>query len=189
LLDAFDLCQPFVLGHSLGAETAAVAAALSPGRIAQLVLEDPPWQSNWTDDTAAQRRASIQEWQNDVRLLQAMSESDAWERTKRDLRSWPEEELRPWLESKRQFRLVAFESAVGPRRLWQETVGRIVCPTLLLSGNVAKGGLVSPEVGRTAMALNSNFEWHPFVDAGHNIHRDCFTEYVRLVEAYLFASS
>jgi len=185
VLDALELRQAIVLGHSLGAETAAVAATLAPGRISRLVLEDPPWVPSWIGRSEVECRASIQTWQNDVRALQSLSKIEAWEKARRDNTTWTDEELRPWLESKRQMRLIAFESAIAERQSWLTIVDKIQCPTLLLSGDVAKSGFVSPEVGREVMARNPRLRWVQLTEAGHCIHRDCLAEYLRRVEPFL----
>ncbi len=42
-ITALALTRPGIIGHSMGAGTAAVVAARYPDRVGFLVLEDPPW--------------------------------------------------------------------------------------------------------------------------------------------------
>lgn len=187
LLDALEVQRPVVIGHSLGAETAAVASTLAPGRIDRLVLEDPPWVRSWIDTTPDERRASVKDWMSDVATLKSLTLEEAWLKARRDNTVWSDDELRPWLESKLQLRMVAFESVAADHDDWRTVVDRIPCQTLLLSGDVAKGGLVTEEVGQQAAVRNPRIRWVQLPEAGHCIHRDRLDAYLELVGKFLQA--
>jgi pimeloyl-ACP methyl ester carboxylesterase len=68
---------------------------------------------------------------------------------------------------------------------WNDYVGDIACPTLLLTGEVERGGLVSPAVARTVQQINPRVEIAHMENAGHNIHIDNFAGYMQAVRSFL----
>lgn len=61
----------------------------------------------------------------------------------------------------------------------------MTCPVLLVTADVEKGGLVSPEVAREATELCASRQVAHISGAGHCIHRDRFNETMQTVLSFL----
>ncbi len=67
---------------------------------------------------------------------------------------------------------------------WRTNISAIECPVFLVTGD-AEGAPVSPAVAQEARNINPQLEVVHFENAGHNIRRDAFEEYMRAVEDFL----
>lgn len=177
---ALGLEQVVAWGHSMGAETAAVAAATEPDLFAAVILEDPPWREQVAMAEAAQ--ASTEARRAAITRNRALSIEALVAVARKDDPQWHEDELLPWAASKRQ---VSPKVAEGLRLRppWRRTAEAISCPTLLLTADPERG-IVTPEVAAEAVSLLAHGQTRQF-DAGHSIHRDAFEPVMAAVRAFL----
>ena len=68
---------------------------------------------------------------------------------------------------------------------WQDSLSQITVPTLLIHGDSAHGGLVTPEIADEAKALNPHIVTVLVGGAGHNTRRENFPDYLSAVQAFL----
>lgn len=185
-IEAMQLDRPIVGGHSMGASTAADMAARFPERASALILEDPAWRDD-LDETAARRQREnpnfFQDWISKYQtppLDEVIALGHAQNPT------WDPAELVAWAESKQQLD-PNFASArnVLPPTDWLATARAITVPTLLITANPEKGGIVTPEVAAIAAEANPNIQVVYFEQAGHNIRREAFDDYMNAVVDFL----
>ncbi len=180
LIEHLGIAPTTVLGHSMGAATAIQLAALHPDLVKCLVLEDPPLlpldaprgdHSDWKAWLVAFKALTPEE-----RLAKAYAENTVWER----------EEIAPWASSKAQFALVTFDTGLMKLADWRPIVHAIHVPTLLISGDNARGAIITPEIADEAKSLwGSDLRFERIADAGHNVRRDQPKVYFGIVTAFL----
>jgi pimeloyl-ACP methyl ester carboxylesterase len=56
---------------------------------------------------------------------------------------------------------------------------------LLLYGERARGGIVTPQIAEEARAINPNIRTVQIAASGHNIRRENFADYLAAVRAFL----
>jgi pimeloyl-ACP methyl ester carboxylesterase len=182
LIRALELDRPIVIGHSMGANTAAQTAAIERDAIGALVLEDPPWFSRGESGEPAPPRRDFRAW---MTALKSLSLDELVAQSRRDNPGWPEAEHRPWAESKLQFN-PAFLSgglSLGDPRTY---VSNIRCPTLLIHGDDrSRGAIVSARAAEEAVGMSPAIRAVGIAGAGHNIRRDRFDAYMKAVETFL----
>lgn len=177
IVESLGLERPALLGHSMGANTVAQAAAAAPGRFRCAILEDPPW---WAEPPTARRGPAMDF--SGLTVEQIAAEG----RTQSPL--WDESEFPAWAESKKQFRPPPDWMAGFGRRLgqWREVVARMDLPTLLITGgSEERGRIVTPEVADEASKLAPDLRHVTLAAAGHNVRREAFNEYVTAVRGFL----
>lgn len=177
MIRALNLAKPVVWGHSMGAITAAFLGALYPDLVRAIILEDPPLgKSNVSARQAGQNLLPFKALSSEQRLAQIRQEQPGWD----------EAELEPWVESKLQFDGEIWQRFGGYNdRPWQEIIAQIHVPILLLTGNPARGALVTPEQAAEARNLWQVGELAYFPAAGHCIHRDCYAEVMQIAGSFL----
>jgi pimeloyl-ACP methyl ester carboxylesterase len=158
-----------MLGHSLGASTAAGVAAAAPDLVCALVLEDPPWQVPANTDRAADEDNSHRPWLEGLRSTDHEGRH-GWLQANNP--GWPIDELDPWAHSKVQVDLALFDAEQHwLRRSWPSVVRDVACPTLLMVGDPRRGAACAPDV---ADALSGRPGWtvRRIDGAGHNLRRE-----------------
>jgi hypothetical protein len=104
---------------------------------------------------------------------------------------WPEEELLPFLEVQAQFNLdvLNYVPFVPTRTPWQETVQRITCPILLLTGNPQRGAMVTQQDAQKISATWRKGKHVSFAEAGHTMHQEMqgeqFDKFIQVVKEFL----
>jgi pimeloyl-ACP methyl ester carboxylesterase len=68
---------------------------------------------------------------------------------------------------------------------WQQVVQAISCPTLLITADPDKGGIVTPELAEEACAMNSNLHVAHIPGVGHHIRFENYDPYRAAVMAFL----
>ncbi|MBC8075795.1 MAG: alpha/beta fold hydrolase [Chloroflexales bacterium] len=179
LLDALNLDRPALLGHSMGATTAAAVASTVPDRVACVLLEDPPWRLASEANTPEQNEAFAAQWRADVLEQKAKSREEliAGMRGR-----WPEAELGPWADAKRQVSPHVMGFVTAPALDWSHAVVHISAPLLLITGATA---IVGDEVAQEVLRRAPNAQRAHIAGAGHNIRRDQFAAYMVAVRAFL----
>ena len=177
-----DLVRPTVVGHSIGAAIAAELAARHPESVSRLVLEDPPWRDGLDEPgpTAQERREAASTY---LEWLTTLSEQEIRELGHRQHPEWDDADRADWVVSKQQVRVEAAMSLGGP--MSSEVIDDIRCPTLLIHGEPARGGLLTAAVAERLMATNDEVTACSVEHAGHNIRRENFDRYVEVLGAYL----
>ena len=200
-IQALGLNRPIVGGHSMGASVAASMAARFPEIPGSLILEDPAWGDRFlpkTDEEEAAERAEreraaaekgetiVDPWADWVATYQNRPAEEVIALGREKNPTWEEAEFPHWAESKLQMdpNYVSARS-VTPRSDWREVVKAIQVPTLLITADPAKGGIVTPEVALEAQELNSLVRVVYFEEAGHNIRREAFEPFMEAVLTFL----
>jgi pimeloyl-ACP methyl ester carboxylesterase len=185
-LQALDVTQAVVAGHSMGAGMTAGLAARFPDLVRAAVLEDPPWFPNQPDSPRPGRYftedSPIAAW---LRGLQSKTLEEAMAQTHQEHPVWPEMYLRPWTQGKQQLDLTFLASDNVGGGSWNEVVPAIHCPTLLVTADPAEGGIVSPEMAQEVCALNPCFRLAHFPGIGHHVRFAVHEAYMQALRAFL----
>lgn len=188
LIQALQLASPFVLGHSMGAATAATLAARHPDLVRAVLLEDPPWRNAPASPPPdAPQQAGQNSWLQWLDPLRAMPLAQRITFA-REEQHWAEEELAPWAESKEQFNLAVVQRDVDTALRvgsWRELVTQIRCPFLLITGDAQRGAIVTTQVAQEVTQLASHAQVVHIADAGHNIRRDQYEPFMTAITSFL----
>ncbi len=189
LIRVLELGQVTILGHSMGAATAAQVAADSPELLRAILLEDPPWndtifQTGPDEEYQTPEHNPWLQWLLPLRK-QTVAERIAIEHTRSN---WTDEELLPWAQSKDQLRLAVVQRnldiALGTTS-WRELVPRIQCPILLITGDPERGAIIPPQRAQELTHLWQHGQVAHILGAGHNIRRDQYDLFMAAVTQFL----
>jgi pimeloyl-ACP methyl ester carboxylesterase len=182
LIRGLGLDRPVVIGHSMGAATAGLAAARYPDLARAIVLEDPPTSMRFE---SAESAAHAAQWRADLIADKARSPEELIAKGHAQSPKWSEAELGPWAEAKQQVSPHTLDIVRAPGTPWYELIEQVECPVLLVTGNPAAGAIVSPEFA-AALALR----WRAgqvahIAGAGHCIRRDAYAAFMETLRAFL----
>lgn len=178
-IDSLGLKNPIVMGHSVGARATAAYANAHPGKVRQVILEDPVFLPPADEAAAAARRARFR---SQVARFQAMSHAEILAMGRKGSPGWHDDDFPAWATAKHQ---VDAEALPHYRAPWQEEVDRIAAPTLIVHGEPRLGSLITPSIGDEARALNPNIRTIEIAGAGHNVRRENFAGFLAAVRAFL----
>lgn len=177
LLDRLDVGRLAVLGHSMGAATAAHLARLRPDLVQSLVLEDPVLHLSHEPGN----RTSADERRAWVREMQSLSLEQRIARAQTEEPGWPADELRPWAVSKGQFDSHVLDLRHIEAELLSDVLPDVRCPILLVRGEPSRGSLVTSEAAASATA-GGRLRDVAVIGAGHSVHRDQRTQFLAAIE-------
>jgi len=192
VIAALQLDHPALVGHSMGAGTAAGVAAAYPEQIRAIALEDP----GWRDETAPPAshaavgqgsRAPIggTGWIAWNRAFKGRTAAEQRAEAIAERPDWSEADLPDWTDAKAQFNLAVFDAPEAGRPAWRDLIPRITCPVLLITADPERGAIVTPNVAREAVAgLHAGRVVH-VPGAGHNIRREAYAPFRDAVTAFL----
>lgn len=191
LITALGLRRPVVPGHSMGATTALALAGTHPDLPAAILLEDPPawWVGSRAgaagERRAEEQRAGIRAW---LAAIKRKTPDELLAKQRAAIPNWAGAELGPWADAKLRLSgavVGGFDGAVAGAVDWLATVGRIPCPALLITGDPARGAIVSDGDARERRAPVPRLRVAHIPGAGHNIRRDQFAGYMGAIRAAL----
>lgn len=188
--DALGLANPILMGHSMGAITAMVAAGKYPDRFRAVILEDPVFRTAEEEEDmrreyeARQARGEVQRGP-DLMEMRKLSQDEIVAIGRQQSPNWPDAELGPWATSKQQISANLLKACFERGEPWQEILPRITVPVLVLVPDVALGGMTSPEGARLAGELLKQGEIVAIPGAGHNVRREQYAAYMVAVRAFL----
>lgn len=180
LIDALGLERPLMMGHSMGAGTVADIASQYPDLPGAIVLEDPAWRdldpAISAEEIAAGKKRSlmVRRWMG---IMQQKSRDELITHQRKNNPAWSEAELEPWAESKLEFDRSFYTAMRASHATYREVVSKITCPVLLVSGDPALGGIVTPGVAENACRIWNNTtqsHWVRIQGAGHSVRREQF---------------
>jgi N-formylmaleamate deformylase len=184
-IELLELERPALVGHSMGAGTAAAVAAHLGDRIRCVVLEDPGWRDA---DAPPGPPGSVgtPEWQAVIRTLPTLSPEERRALALRVNPTWSEEDRALWVDSRVQFNLSLLD---GMRRRpvtdWRVIARQITCPVLLVTADTERGAIVSLAAAQEAAGLLRAGQVVRIEGAGHNIRRDKYAPFRDAVLPFL----
>lgn len=183
LVAALGLYRPVLIGHSMGAEIAALVAIDAPELIQGIIMEDPPFRAQPLSDKKI--TAMCNWWENLIRERRA-KKLDALV-VEAQQRHWHDLDAQHWATSKRQVfpEIVAYIRTQNQHD-WRHTLQQIACPTLVLTGDsVNQSAIITPEVAEEIAQLLPNSTIIHVPNASHSIRRDQFDLYLDAVRMFL----
>lgn len=164
-----------VIGHSIGAASAVLAAHHRPEWTKRLVLLDPALL------LGDERKEQVRQGQLDAH--DRLSEDDV----ARDNPHWHplDVELRVW--SARTASRFAVEHAVLDNPQWDVVAEATVLPheTLVIGGDPAVDSMFTGPHAEDILAANPSFRLQVIAGAGHSVHRDRPNQTIQALEAFL----
>ncbi len=187
LIKQLKLRNSIIMGHSMGAGTAANVAIDYPSLPKAIILEDPPW--GVAGPPKLEKRGETDKPPVDMMQflvgINKLSLEKIIEEGKKLDPSWSDEERLYWAKAKQQFDSSLFSKMVINPLPYTELVTKIQCPTLLI---IAESGIVTKEVAENAARLwksKNPFKWVQIKGATHNIRRDNFAAFREAVFSFL----
>jgi pimeloyl-ACP methyl ester carboxylesterase len=186
VIETLHLKQPVLMGHSMGAHTAAVVAYNHPQHVSKLVLEDPPWHQNIDETDEEDMQQFLWGWENSLRSMQAIPLASLIDKAATDNPQWSREEVENWASAQQQCNLSVFTyGATSSFQEWGHIVRGLTVPTLLIIGENQRGAVVTPETATEAVSTMSVGAYVRIAGAGHSIHRDQFEPFMQIVQRFL----
>lgn len=188
VIQALDLTDPILLGHSLGAITALSLAGFYPDVPKAILLEDPPPWWMPSQDTPALRAERVNGARERIGGLKDMTREELIDMQRQESPRWSDSELENWADSKLQVSLDVtdlFGATDYHDWDWDDLMAKVSCPTLLITAEVAQGAIVTPESAETLKQQVDNAQVAHIADAGHSIHREQFDEYMAVIKKFL----
>ena len=189
LAHALGLERPHLIGHSMGAVTVALAAALQPSMVRSVVLVDPPlrvneggsirdaeplggheWWGQWRQNVVEERRLPYEE------LLAACQNRCP---------SWPTIEQQCWTRAHLEVDPAVFDVRYPMHGPWTREAASIQCPVLFITGDAELGALADPSAAEELVRRLSRARLVKIPGAGHSVHRDRYDEFMQAVREFL----
>ena len=184
LIQALELEKPALLGHSMGASTAASVAASHPELVGAILLEDPVWLGEMPAIDAEEDSGETDnrfQWLLD---FWGKSEAEIAAIGKAQSSTWADIEFGPWAASKLQLdrNILKVVLHLEP---WPEVVPRIACPTLLITADPELGALVDPQTAQQISNAWPLVQVEHINGAGHSIRREQFDAFMDVAVRFL----
>ena len=192
-IDLLGLDRPALIGHSMGAATAACVAYEAPDRLRGVALEDPPWRDGplgilGASPEAIGSRAPLRSpaWTAWMRSLKALSPEERHAMSATERPRWAEIDRTHWADAQALFNLAILDEPLDTGRPpWREVVARITCPVLLLTAEPERGAIVTVETAAEATRLWRTGRVIKIPGAGHNLRRDQYAPFSQAVTTFL----
>jgi len=183
LIDALKLEKPGVIGHSMGATTAAKFATRYPDQLTALVLEDPPWIDLQFEEQGA--RKGMQDWKKQNLAAKKKAIKELVKLKKKEAPNWEETILPQWAQSKHEMDPAFFDLFSINHTDWQDLAKAITIPTLIVTGDNELGAIVTPKLGVEAVQLLEKGEFGHISGAGHCVRYEQYQPYLTMVRLFL----
>lgn len=183
VIEGLGLRKPLVLGHSMGAVTTLMLAAMYPDVPRAILLEDPPawWVPPAEDDDEVNARnaAGFTAWLTE---LQSKSREELISEEGARNPRWSQAELGPWADSKLRFNVGALAAVTRRNPIktvdWETFLQRITCPVLVITADQTLGAILPPAAVSMLRTWIPQMRVSHIAEAGHSIRRDQFNAYL-----------
>ena len=183
VIQELNLIKPVVIGHSMGAVTAAHLAAAYPDLLSCVILEDPPWFESSSGDMSEEE---YQQSKQAILERRVLSLAELIQLSKDKHPTWQESEQFQWAKAKQQVKPNAAAYFRGKLPSWRDTARSITCPAMLLVGENEAGALITPPI---ALEVSKMWKKHSSVlqvpKAGHSIRREQLDLYMEAIEHFM----
>ena len=196
LIKALDLNKPILMGHSMGAQISAYAAAIEPLQIKSLILEDPATlriPSAFTFIVKKVWKITFKQMFNQLKGLtpeeiQTKCRKQEILKTFQVSPKWSDEEIEHFANAKIQFMRHKpdnlLESVIESLSFdWYGMLKNIQCPVLLITSE--KGKTKKKIAKKLIDEVWDNGKWVDIKNAGHNIRRDNYEDFMKTINAFL----
>lgn len=172
-----------LLGHSMGAITVLLLAALFPDLPRAIILEDPPafWNFRSMSHGQVNARDFLMEW---IPSLKRKTRDDLLADCHASDPTWSETEVSFWADSKHRFSTRIVELVTPPDAAaldYPDLMKRITCPVVFISADQDRRAASSPADIAQLKGLLPQLQEAHIAGAGHSIHRDQFDRYIAVV--------
>jgi pimeloyl-ACP methyl ester carboxylesterase len=187
MVQALKLNKPILLGHSMGAITALVAAGLHPAMPRAILLEDPPpfWMVSNGQPRDPEFVNGFAAW---INAIKRKTRDELLSECQEQNPAWSEAEFDPWVNSKQRVspRVTALidppdMTSIDMPHLFK----KITCPALFISAEVRLGAASKAEDIDQLKNYIPQLQATYIAGAGHNIRREQFASYLRSIQSYL----
>ena len=131
------------------------------------------------------KRAAYENWRMRLEMRKMLSTAESYARGRRERPLWSPEDHDADVPAKEQVAMQVLEYILHHEHTWAQQVVKFQHPVLLIYGNPALGSIVGPDVAAEARRLNPLVEPVQIPEAGHNIRRERFDDYVAVVREFL----
>ena len=187
VVQALGLNQPILLGHSMGAITALVAAGLYPSMPRAILLEDPPpfWMPAETTSRNADFKTGFITWINSIKRK---TQGELLSECQNQNSAWSEAEFEPWVNSKQRVS-PKVTALIDPADMISidlpNLFKKITCPALFISAEVERGAASSEKDIAQLKTSIPHLHVSHITGAGHNIRREQFANYLESIQNFL----
>jgi pimeloyl-ACP methyl ester carboxylesterase len=194
LIKGLGIDHPVVGGHSMGAETAMNLAAEYPDLIKAIFLEDPPivmpGETFGSGEQAIKMEDVGKMMANYMRNIKRMPAFIGRNLARKNLPSYPDDEIIPWVNSKKRVSN-DFLNSMGSMEMIttdpEELFKKITVPVLLIIGDKSKMSIVSKETAAAVAKVYSLVKVVQLDGASHDIRRTRFDGYMPALKTFLKA--
>jgi pimeloyl-ACP methyl ester carboxylesterase len=148
-----------------------------------LLLEDPPWwQPEQAQPLAQPGEHPMAPW---VATITRLTLEELIAQTRLEHPAWPEWVIETWCPAKKQVDpdILSILSLAGTD--WPEKVPLLTCPTLIVTADPEKGGIVTPAIAARVQGLNPRCTVAHIPGTGHHIRFEDYETYIQKVRAFL----
>ncbi len=192
LIEALKLERPVVGGHSMGADTTEHLAARYPDLTRGVFLEDPPILLPGEPFVAGVESKSFDDvgkmMAKAMRPFRLLPKFVAVPLARKAFPTYPDDELIPWVDSKKRVSHDVYDSMASMRFGVGDTLAvfnRITVPVLLVIGDKEKGSIVSQAAAQEVADLNKGVKVVHLAGANHDIRRCRFDGYMAALQAFI----
>lgn len=185
IVRTLSLNKPVVIGHSMGASVAAVLARHNPKLVSGVVLEDPPWQILEGSEQNMTHRLTPGDFSNRLQDLKSKTLEEIMAIGLAENPSWDAVEFKQWAKGKQMVSLHAANWLATQQTPWQEIVPALKVPGLLITSDIERGAIVTPQVAKLVAQSWKAGEIVSLPGAGHNIHREQYYKFRDVVKLFL----
>lgn len=173
-----------IIGHSLGAATAAALAANYPRLVRALVLVDPPYRQE--PQTREARSKVVDSLRAEINAMKMKSIEQLIAEGKEKHPDWEPEDVHHWAKARLMVQPQAAAAADLSDHNWRQVIAQIQCPTLLVTGDTARYAIVSPQVADEFVNICKTARYVRIENAGHSIYRDQYKPFIQALQRFLF---
>ena len=187
VIQALGLNQPVILGHSMGAITALVAAGSYPSMPRAILLEDPPpfWMTPESTSRNADFKTGFITW---INAIKRMTRGELLSECQNQNSAWSEAEFEPWVNSKQRVS-PKVTALIDPPDMTSidlpNLFKKITCPALLISAETKRGAASSEKDIAQLKTSIPHLQVSHITGAGHNIRREQFSNYLEITQNFM----
>ena len=183
IIQALGLQRPIVAGHSMGAMVSFDLGVRYPEIPRALLLEDPPWFQPKEGLAASEpSEHPMAPW---VKTITTLTLDELIAQTRTEHPTWPEWVINTWCPSKKQLdpNILSILDIAGTD--WAEKIPKLTCPTLIITADPERGGIVTPAIADRVRELNPLCTVAHIPGTGHHIHFEDYETFMKSVRAFL----